>query len=150
MDNCEKATAIGVDQSDDTLKTALVNAQELGLANRFSILKSNWVENVKGKFNIILSNPPYIAKKELSQLPIEVLKHDPLYALDGGESGLDAYHILARDIPMILAPEGIVGVEIGWKQARAVNSIFEKRGFRNILKRRDLSGNDRVLLFKYQ
>ena len=148
IQNCANATALGVDQAEDALATARQNAKNLGLESRFQTRLSNWLSNVEGKYHIVVSNPPYISKNELEELTVEVAKHDPMLALDGGDDGLDAYRILAADIPKILLPGAITGVEIGWLQAEAVTDIFVKQGFLPITQHKDLAGHDRVLLFE--
>ena len=148
LHNCANATALGVDQAEDALATARQNAKNLGLETRFQTRRSNWLSNVEGKYHIVVSNPPYISKNELEELSVEVAKHDPMLALDGGDDGLDAYRILAADIPKILLPGAITGVEIGWLQAEAVTDIFVKQGFLPITQHKDLAGHDRVLLFE--
>ena len=148
LHNCASANALGVDQAEDALATARQNAINLGLESRFQTRRSNWLSNVEGKYHIVVSNPPYISKNELEELTVEVAKHDPMLALDGGDDGLDAYRILAADIPKILLPGAITGVEIGWLQAEAVTDIFVKQGFLPITQHKDLAGHDRVLLFE--
>ena len=148
LHNCASATALGVDQAEDALATARQNAKNLGLEARFETRRSNWLSNVEGKYHIVVSNPPYISKNELEELSVEVAEHDPMLALDGGDDGLDAYRILAADIPKILLPGAITGVEIGWLQAEAVTNIFAEQGFSLITQHKDLAGHDRVLLFE--
>lgn len=148
LHNCKLATAVGVDQADDALATAYKNAQKLGVGSRFVTLRSNWLSKVKDQYHIVVSNPPYITKNELLELSIEVADHDPMLALDGGEDGLDAYRILAADIPNILLPGAITGVEIGWRQVQDVTDIFSKQGFSLVAQHKDLAGHDRVLLFE--
>lgn len=148
LHNCASATALGVDQAEDALVTARQNAKNLGLETRFQTCASNWFSKVSDKYHIVVSNPPYITKSELADLSVEVADHDPILALDGGEDGLDAYRILAADIPNSLLPGGITGVEIGWQQAEAVTDIFAEQGFSLIAQHKDLAGRDRVLLFE--
>lgn len=148
LHNCARATALGVDQAEDALMTARQNAKNLGLESRFQTIASNWFSKVSDKYHIVVSNPPYITKSELADLSVEVADHDPMLALDGGEDGLDAYRILAADIPNALLPGGITGVEIGWRQAEAVTDIFAEQGFSLIAQHKDLAGRDRVLLFE--
>lgn len=148
LHNCPAATALGVDHAEEALTTARKNAQKLGVEARFEARRSNWLSEVKDKFHIVVSNPPYITKEELAELSIEVIDHDPVLALDGGEDGLDAYRILAADIPNILLPNAIIGMEIGWRQAQAVTDIFVEQGFSFMARHEDLAGHDRVLLFE--
>lgn len=148
LHNCEQATALGVDQSEDALATARKNAKSLGLETRFQTCASDWLSAVTDKYHIVVSNPPYISKSELADLSVEVANHDPMLALDGGDDGLDAYRILAADIPNSLLSGGIAGVEIGWRQAEEVTDIFAQQGFSLIARHKDLAGHDRVLLFE--
>ena len=148
LHNCKLATAVGVDQADYALATASKNAQNLGVGSRFQTLRSNWLSKVDEQYHVVVSNPPYITKNELSELSIEVANHDPMLALDGGEDGLDAYRILAAGIPNILLAGAITGVEIGWRQAQDVTDIFSKQGFSLVAQHKDLAGHDRVLLFE--
>lgn len=145
--NCPLANALGVDQSEDALATAEKNAESLGLGARFNVLKSDWLSDVRGLFDIVVSNPPYIATSEIERLSGEVRYHDPKPALDGGDDGLDAYRVLARDVKNVLKRNGVLGLEIGFDQADSVTRLFENAGYVFKGKHCDLSGNDRVLLF---
>lgn len=145
--NCPKAQAVGIDISEDALETASRNADALGLSSRFSTVKSSWTANVRGRFDVIVSNPPYIQSRVLGELSPEVLLHDPPAALDGGPDGLDAYRALAAGLPNCLSSDGVVGLEIGYDQKQSVSEIFDAAGFTLIEAARDYGGNDRVLLF---
>lgn len=142
-----RASAVGGDVSEDALATAARNARDLGLSDRFTIIKSDWFEAISGQFDAIVSNPPYICSAEIETLQKEVRDFDPLRALDGGVDGLDAYRMIARESAGHLQAGGIVAVEIGNSQKADVTDIFLDAGF--VLKSalRDLAGNDRVLLF---
>ena len=96
----------------------------------------------------MVSNPPYIVTNILEDLAIEVKDHDPMLALDGGADGLDAYRKLANQIPNVLNPCGFVGLEIGFDLADSVTRIFKNAGFLFMSLQKDLSGQDRVLLFQ--
>lgn len=141
------AEAVGVDISDDALKTAVANAQAAGLAQRFRPLRSNWFSAVSEKFHGIVSNPPYISTAELNGLQPEVRLFDPLRALDGGADGLDAYRIIATGAGAHLREGGRIGVEIGYRQKDEVTGIFRTAGYRLVAAARDFGGNDRVLVF---
>lgn len=145
-----QAVATGVDISADALATAARNADDLGLAGRFSALKSDWFEKISGRYDAIVSNPPYIAGKEIATLQKEVRDFDPLRALDGGADGLDAYRIIAAGTAAYLEKDGIVAVEIGSTQKDDVTALFGQAGFRAVEAVRDLAGNDRVLVFALQ
>ncbi len=143
-----QAMAVGVDVSEDALATAQANAARNGLAERFTALRSNWFEQVEGRFDLIVSNPPYIPSADIGGLSREVREHDPLRALDGGGDGLDAYREIAESSGKYLAVSGMVGVEIGYDQHAAVEAIFRRFSFDLINSFRDLGGNDRVILFR--
>lgn len=145
--NCAQAEAIGIDISEDALETASRNAEALGLSSRFRTLKSSWTHDVDGSFDLVVSNPPYIASQVMSELSPEVLLHDPPAALDGGADGLDAYRALAAGLPGCLSSDGVVGLEIGFDQKQSVSDIFIAAGFDLIEAAKDYGGNDRVLLF---
>ncbi len=145
-----QAVATGVDISDDALATAARNARALGLADRFSAKKSDWFAEISGRCHAIVSNPPYIPAKEIGALQREVRDHDPRRALDGGADGLDAYRRIAEGAAAHLEPGGIVAVEIGSTQGAEVTRIFAAKGFDLAERRRDLAGNERVLVFRAQ
>ena len=96
--------------------------------------------------DVIVSNPPYIARQELARLAPEVRAFEPRRALDGGEDGLDAYRTIAAQARRILAPNGLLVVELGYGQAEAVNSLFAAAGLAWQEVRSDLSGIPRALL----
>ncbi|OJF90668.1 peptide chain release factor N(5)-glutamine methyltransferase [Pararhizobium antarcticum] len=143
-----QATAIGCDISGDALSTAVANAARNGLSERFRPLESSWFTAVSGKFDIIVSNPPYIRSSVMATLEPEVLHHDPAAALDGGTDGLDAYRAIAAGAGAFLDGRGVVGLEIGFDQHQSVTTLFESRGFTLIDQAKDLGGNDRALVFR--
>ncbi|CAM1639305.1 peptide chain release factor N(5)-glutamine methyltransferase [Bartonella apis] len=140
-----KATA--VDISDDALKTASLNAENARVADRFSSLKSDWFSGFSGKFDMIISNPPYIPESEISTLATEVKKYDPLRALSGGKDGLQFYRKLAEECRPFLKPHGMIAVEIGKSQEKDVIALFSENGFELKKTRKDLNGILRALLF---
>jgi release factor glutamine methyltransferase len=142
-----QATATATDISPGALETAAANAAQLGLAARFSPLRSDWFGSVDGRFDLIVSNPPYIETADIAGLAPEVRLFDPPAALDGGADGLDAYRAIASGAAARLAPGGLVAVEIGHLQKAAVVTIFETEGFGLLDERRDLGGRNRALLF---
>ncbi|HHZ10454.1 MAG TPA: peptide chain release factor N(5)-glutamine methyltransferase [Rhizobiales bacterium] len=142
-----RATAVGVDISEDALRTARANAEACGLAGRFSAIRSDWFEKIEGRFHLIASNPPYIESEAIEALEPEVRLHDPRAALDGGPDGLDAYRIIARGAAGHLEEGGRVALEIGHRQQQAVETLFGRAGYRLEQAARDLGGNDRVLVF---
>jgi release factor glutamine methyltransferase len=142
------ARGLGTDISDNTLATARENAERNGLAERFETLRSNWFEAVEGRFDIIVSNPPYIRSNVVGELEPEVRFHDPAAALDGGDDGLDAYRAIALHAGRHLDADGVIGLEIGFDQKQAVTALFEAQGFCLLGSAKDLGGNDRVLVFE--
>jgi release factor glutamine methyltransferase len=142
------AQATGADISEDALATAARNARNLGLADRFATRKSNWFEKVSGRYDAIVSNPPYIPASDIDALQKEVRDFDPRRALDGGDDGLDAYRAIARGAERHLEPDGVVAIEIGNTQKQGACALFVLAGFERVEAKRDLAGNDRVLIFK--
>ena len=145
--NVDGLKATAVDISDNALETASLNAKNAGVADRFTPLKSDWFSGLSGKFDMIISNPPYIPESQISSLATEVKKYDPLRALAGGQDGLDFYRKLAEGSRPFLHPDGKVAVEIGRDQEKDVIAIFRQNGFEFIKARKDLNGILRALLF---
>ncbi|MBW6423774.1 peptide chain release factor N(5)-glutamine methyltransferase [Rhizobium sp. XQZ8] len=141
------ASGIGSDISRDALNTAMQNAKRLGLAERFDAVESQWFDAITGRFDIIVSNPPYIRSDVIPALEPEVRDFDPPAALDGGPDGLDAYRAIAAGAGDFLEKDGMIGVEIGFDQKDTVSAIFHDAGFMLAQARRDYGDNDRVLLF---
>jgi release factor glutamine methyltransferase len=146
---CEepRAEALGVDVDADALETARRNADLNGLAHRFDAIRSDWFAAVEGEFDLIVSNPPYIATAEMAGLDPEVRNHDPVIALDGGTDGLCAYRVIARGARAHMAPGAMVAVEIGIGQRDDVERCFAQAGFVAAAAARDLAGIERALLF---
>jgi release factor glutamine methyltransferase len=140
-----QARAVATDISPAALAVAARNASALDVADRLELLLSDWFTGITGRFDLILSNPPYIAADEMPGLAPEVLLHDPSMALSPGGDGLAPYRIIAAQASAYLAPEGRVMVEIGWKQGAAVKAIFASAGWRDLRLIRDMEGRDRVL-----
>lgn len=139
--------AVGVDISSDALKTACQNADLLGGGDRFQSLLSNWFDEVQGQYDLIISNPPYIAQKEIEFLANEVRLHDPMRALIAGNDGLEFYQKLAQNSASYLKPHGFVAVEIGMGQEQDVIRLFEEQNFICIEMLKDLGNIIRALLF---
>jgi release factor glutamine methyltransferase len=148
LSQVSQAQATGVDISSDALETARRNAAALSLADRFMTIHSDWYAEISGLYDVIVSNPPYIRSRDIPGLSPEVKDHDPIAALDGGESGLQAYRLIAASTAQHLAAGGIVAVEVGHDQRQDVTKLFGESGLEAIGSRRDLGGNDRVIMFK--
>jgi release factor glutamine methyltransferase len=139
--------AIATDISSGALEMCGRNAQVNGVLQRLNCVQSNWFEAVEGRFDVIVSNPPYIPTGIISSLSREVREFDPALALDGGEDGLDAYRVIAESAAARLSDNGLVALEIGHDQRASVSGIFSEAGFVPLESARDLGGRDRALLF---
>lgn len=140
------ACGLGIDISPAALDVARANAARLGLEGRASFMAGDWTAGVEGRFDLVLSNPPYIASADIAGLERDVRDHDPHLALDGGADGLDAYRALAAALPAVLAPSGHAVIELGAGQAAAVMSLFVAAGFGTTRLIADLGGVPRVLV----
>jgi release factor glutamine methyltransferase len=147
LKECPASSGIGSDISSDALSTAKRNAAQHGIGHRFEAVRSHWFGEIRGRFDIIASNPPYIASAVIPELEPEVRDFDPLAALDGGPDGLCAYRDIATGAGDFLEHEGVIGVEIGFDQKDAVTEIFSAAGFILAQAKRDYGDNDRVLVF---
>ncbi len=132
------------DISTKALKVARENAKRLKADVDF--IKSNMFDNIDNMYDIIISNPPYIASDDIEDLDIEVRTYDPILALDGGELGLKYYNIIHDNLRKHLNPNGMCILEIGDDQRLLVESLFAD--FHLVECLQDLGGNDRVLVFK--
>lgn len=140
------ATGLGTDISKEALAVAETNAVELGLGARAVFQRADWLAGVAGRFDLIVSNPPYIAAAEMAGLSPDVRLWEPHLALTPGGDGLAAYRAIAAGAPGHLAPGGHLMVEIGPTQARAVMAIFATAGMEPVALRPDLDGRDRVVI----
>jgi len=137
------ATGLGIDIAEDALAYARANALSLGLADRAGLRIGDWAEGVDGDYDLVLANPPYIEAD--AALPRDVAAHEPAGALFAGADGLDAYRLLARQIPPLIAPGGMAAIEIGASQRAAVTALFAGAGLR-CAARSDIAGRDRAVL----
>lgn len=139
------ATGTGTDISDTALQVARSNADRNGLASRSRFVACDIAAGIAGPFDLIVSNPPYIAHADIAQLAPEVRDFDPALALDGGVDGLDAYRAIAAEARRLLAPGGRLIVELGAGQERAVRTLFTIAGLAVGAARDDLAGIPRAL-----
>lgn len=139
------ATGLGVDLSEAACLQASANAVTHRVQSRAEILRSDWFEAVEGQFDLIVSNPPYIALDEMEDLSAEVREHEPRLALTDEADGLGAYRRIAAGAPDFLMPRGRIIVEIGPTQAREVSALFDAAGLSDIRVVQDLDGRDRVV-----
>jgi release factor glutamine methyltransferase len=141
-------TGTGVDISPSALKVAQENADRLTLKDRVDLRLGNWFEPVRGEFDIIVSNPPYITPAEMAILQPEVSKYEPELALIGGEDGLACYRLIIGKAQAHLCPGGVVFLEVGAGQAAQVIEIGKKTGFKVLEVRCDLAGIERCIVLK--
>ena len=141
----KKVLVYASDISAEALKVAEENSMN-NMANIY-FFKSNLFEKISNlyKFDIIVSNPPYIETKKIENLPEEV-KREPKIALDGGEDGLKFYKEISKEAKKYLLENGYLAFEIGYNQREYVESILKQDRYKNIYSRKDLSGNDRVVI----
>lgn len=145
------ALGCGVDVSLDALATARTNAERLGCAARVEFVHSNWCEqlNPDSKFDVIVSNPPYIPEGEIAALERNVRDFDPILALSGGADGLDPYRELLGNLGQFLAPNGWIFFECGIGQVEKIAVMAKDTGAKNIEITKDLSGIERVVGISY-
>ena len=137
---------LGIDVSEDALAVARENAANLDLAGRVALMRGDWTSGLGDEsFDLVVSNPPYIATHVIETLEPEVRDHEPRVALDGGADGLDAYRILAGEILRVLKPGAMFAVEIGYDQSADVEALFKDVGAQNVKTIKDLSTHDRVV-----
>lgn len=143
-DNLKGINATAADISEAALKVAKKNAD--GHCADITFIHSDLFENIDGKYDFIVSNPPYIVKDVISTLMPEVKDYEPANALDGGEDGLDFYRQIIKESPKYLNKKGRLYFEIGYDQAESVSNLMRDAGFEDILVKSDLSGNDRCVM----
>lgn len=144
--NCK---IVASDISDDALDVARKNADLNGVSTRINFVKSDLFNNIDGKFDVIASNPPYIAKREFPTLQEEVLR-EPILALDGGEDGLDFYRRIIAGASAHLKQSGVIVMEIGYGQRRAIEDIIKKSGeFKVTAVKKDQNMIDRIVVAEW-
>jgi release factor glutamine methyltransferase len=142
---------VGVDISPEALQVARENAEQLLSDDEFqnesaiTFIESNLFEKVTGKFEFIVSNPPYIKRNVIGTLMPEVREHEPVTALDGGSDGLDFYREIAQKSREFLAGGGMLFFEIGYDQGAEVMELLERNGFADVRIVKDYAGLDRVV-----
>lgn len=139
------ARGLGTDISDAALQVAMGNTRDLGLEARARFRKSDWFAGVTGAYDLIVSNPPYIAAEEMPALAPEVRDWEPHLALTPGGDGLDAYRAISRGAGARLMPGGRLLVEIGPTQGAAVADLFTAAGLQAVRVLPDMDGRDRVV-----
>ncbi len=140
------ARGVGVDRSPGAAAAARANAASLGFGDRARFIVGDWASALEGRFDLIVSNPPYIPRPDLSGLATEVAAHDPLLALDGGEDGLAAYAAILRTAPRLLTAGGVLAMELGVGQRDDVVRLAQEAGFVTLGVEEDLAGIPRALV----
>lgn len=140
-------SGIGIDASEVALELATENAIIHGLENRVKLQTGNWFEGLASKFDIIVSNPPYIPSKDISSLDRDVREFDPHMALDGGEDGLDPYRIIFKEIHQYLKPNGFFALEFGINQTEKIKELAQaNKNLHEFHIVKDLSNIERVII----
>lgn len=142
---CPHAQGVGVDISGAALKVARGNAEALGVADRATFICTRWTAGLSQRFDVIVSNPPYITDAAMEALDVEVAGFDPDIALRGGADGLVAYRDILGEVSSHLKPHGVLIFEIGYDQGSAVAEMMQHSGYENIKIDKDLAGHDRVV-----
>lgn len=140
------ATAIAVDVSDAALEVVRRNAEQLGVSDRLDIRQGHWAKDIDERFDLVVSNPPYIPTADIDGLAPEVSRFEPRLALDGGADGLVAYRIITSSLPRLLKPGAAFALEVGLGQAESVAAMAEGAGLSTVEPRRDLAGIPRVVV----
>ena len=134
----------GVDVSPEALQVAKKNSERLETAAAF--IESDLFADVTGRYELIVSNPPYIVRDVIPTLDAEVREHEPVLALDGGTDGLDFYRRIVQDAREYLVPGGLLAFEIGYDQGEALLELMKNAGYGDVELLKDLAGLDRVAL----
>ena len=137
-----------VDISEDAISMAKINAEKFNVQNKIHFLKSDWFETVRGSFDLIISNPPYIGLIEKDEIAAEVVKYDPEIALFAGRDGLEAYKRIIPNLTKFLNPDGLVILETSASQSYQVKNMMNAVGFIDAKIVKDLSGKDRLVAAK--
>ena len=146
LDIWPQATGVGIDSSRRALSYAAANARRLGLEPRAQLRLGDWAQGIDERFDLVLCNPPYVASG--AEVGAGVAEHEPDEALFGGEDGLDSYRALGPQLPLLLAPEGLAAVEIGFDQGSSAAPLLARDGLAGRIAK-DLGGRDRALLLTW-
>ncbi|WP_435259216.1 peptide chain release factor N(5)-glutamine methyltransferase [Thioclava sp. FR2] len=145
LSDAPQAEGVGVDLSREALAIARINCGQLNLGERADLRLGSWYDPVSEEFDLIVSNPPYIAQSDMDELAPEVLDHEPRMALTDEADGLSAYRSIGEGALSHLSPKGRLLVEIGPTQGLAVSEIFRNHGLVEVAVLKDLDGRDRVV-----
>ena len=138
------ATGVGVDIDLEAIKVAKINSKNFSVGKRIGFLQSNWCESITEKFDLVISNPPYVDINEKDQYSSHLVKWEPYHAIFSEAGGTAAYQVIAKQLKKVMLKSGLALFEIGFSQSSAVSVIFTKEGFTaEVFK--DMSGRDRVI-----
>lgn len=143
------AWALAVDLSPEACAASAVNLARCGVSDRASVMRGRWAEAILGRFDLIVSNPPYVRSDDIGGLDPEVRLHDPALALDGGADGLDCYRDIIRDLPRLLAEDALVLFEVGFDQAASVAALLGDNGLQIARVARDAGGHERIVAARF-
>lgn len=147
--NIENSNITMSDISSKALEIAKKNAEKNNVMERCKFIQSDMFENINEKFDVIVSNPPYIKTEVINQLDKQV-QNEPMLALDGGQNGLKFYKIIAKEAWKYLKQDGLLALEIGYDQKKDVIKLLKKSSkYIDIYSKKDLSGNDRIIVCKF-
>jgi release factor glutamine methyltransferase len=144
-----EATGLGIDHSAAALALAERNAKRLGLSGRSRFRAGHWGENLEERFDLIVSNPPYVTENAWTGLQPEIREFEPKAALVAGPDGLAAYRALAPDCAQLLAPDGLCALEIGYGQGEGVTEILRRHRLQVTKHYPDLAGIERCLVARH-
>lgn len=145
LSEIETATGLGVDQSRAAIEIAEQNAKQLGLGSRATFVQGNWCDGVKEKFDLVISNPPYIPVADIDRLQPEVKNFEPRAALVGGADGLECYRDIISMVRPRMKPNSMIIFEVGAGQAQQVAKLIQKAEFSSILRHKDLASVERCV-----
>lgn len=141
-----QAQGVAVDRSSEALAVAQRNAARHAVQHRMRLLQGEWLDAIHSRFDVVVSNPPYIPQAEIAGLMPEVARYEPKTALDGGEDGLDAYRHIIATAHAALVPGGALVFEVGMGQAEAVATMLCQAGYEGETITQDLGGIARVVM----
>jgi release factor glutamine methyltransferase len=141
-----RATAIAVDASADALAVAARNAARHDVASRVEFRVGDWAAGIDERFDLVISNPPYISEATFATLDADVRAYEPASALKAGPRGLDAIARIAKSLGAILKPSALALIEIGHDQGQQAKEILTKNGLERARIVKDLAGHDRVVV----
>jgi release factor glutamine methyltransferase len=145
LNEYKEANGIGIDISKKALNVAKKNADLLNLKHRASFKLGNWCENIEGKFDLIVSNPPYISEYEMTNLSKDVLNWEPRIALTPEGDGLEAYKYILNGAKKLLKPNGKLILEIGYNKRDDVSNLLKSNNYKNITFIKDINNKDRII-----